>query len=335
MQRMLRPSLILLLSTLLFTCVSAQSEIRWDINLNTDQIVQTDKPVLQALEKDLIAFLNSQTYTNDDFAEDERIEATLFLTIKEVFEESNGASVPIPNQFTATMAIQSLRPIYGVGEQTPVLNAQDKFVDFNYQQGEGVQYSEQSYISDLGSIITFYGYLIVGLDYETFAPLGGEPYFAKARELYNRLPTNVQSRNGWEAKARGRNRFWLMDNILDARFLPIRRAYYTYHRLGLDMMTTDQIAARNNVTLAIQDVQKAAATSPNSVLAQVFVDAKREEIIEIYKGATGVEQNTVITAMQRIDPAKASQYRGIRTTAPRRGRTPSRAPVGRNRRGVQ
>ncbi|NJC26268.1 type IX secretion system protein PorD [Neolewinella antarctica] len=326
---MVRSLLPLLLLVSLCTSVRAQSEIRWTVNLNTEQITQTDKSQLQALEKDLVTFLNGQTWTGDRFEEEERIEATVFLTIRERMEQStkgDGASIPTPNQFTGTMAIQSLRPIYGVGDQTPVFNTQDENIDFSYRQGEGIQYSEQSYLSDLGTIMAFYSYIIIGLDYDTFSPLGGTPHFNKARELYNRLPPGLQNTNGWKTTARSRNRFFLMDNILDPRMLPMRRAYYNYHRLGLDMMTTDQISARNNITIAVEDAQKANAANPNSVFAQAFVDAKREEIIEIYKGATGVEQNTVITAMSRIDPAKSGDYRSIRFKGP---------ATSRNKRGVR
>jgi len=313
--------------TLLCTCVRAQSEIRWTVNINTDQIVQTDKRIFASLEKDVVTFLNGQTWTNDKFQEEERIEATIFLTISEEFEESNGTEVAIPNQFKATMAVQSLRTIYGTAEKTAVLNTQDKLITFTYRQGEGVQYSEQSYASDLGHVLAFYCYLIVGLDYDTFSPLGGQPYFDDAIELYNRLPTEVQNTQGWRSTSKTRNRYWLLENIQNPKMLPLRRAYYAYHRLGLDLMYNDVQAGRNNITLAIEDANTANQTYPQSMYVQYFVDAKREEIIEIYKGATGVEQNTVITAMSRVDRSKAGDYRNIRSrTSANSRRTTSRQP---------
>ena len=333
---MRRFSLLLLICLLFSLGATAQSEIRWTVNLNTDQITQTDKRVFQALEKDLITFLNSQAWTSDRFQEEERIEATVFLTIREQTRQSEkgeGADVPIPDAYRGTLAIQSLRPIYGTGEQTPVFNYQDNDLLFTYKLGEGVQYSEQTYLSDLGTLMAFFSYMIVGLDYDTFSPQGGQPYFELARELYTRLPAGIQDQDGWEVKARARNRYALMNNILDPRMLPMRRAYYAYHRLGLDMMHTDLVTGRNNVTLAIEDAQKANATNPNSMYAQAFVDAKREEIIELYKGASGVEQNTVITAMSRIDPSKAGDYRGVRYRGARRPASSARAPVSRGTRG--
>lgn len=318
---------------LLCTCVSAQGEIRWTINMNTDQIVQTDKRIFNSLEKDLVTFLNNQVWTEDRFEPEERIEATLFFTISEKMEKSakgDGAQVAVPNAFKATVAIQSLRPVYGTGEKTPVLNTLDKFVEFNYRQGEGIQYSEQNYLSDLGAIFAFYSYIILGLDYDTFSPLGGEPLFQKAQELYNRLPTNItnDTDNGWSANGKQRNRYFLLENITSPRMLPLRRAYYAYHRTGLDLMQQDVISGRNNITLAIEDAQKANQAYPQTVYAQAFVDAKRDEIIEIYKGATGIEQNTVIQSMSRLDPSKSSAYRGIRSrVTPGRGGVTRRSTV--------
>ncbi|MEL7159656.1 MAG: DUF4835 family protein [Bacteroidota bacterium] len=318
--------LLCFLVLFLGTCVRAQSEIRWTVNMNTDQIVQTDKRILASLEKDLVTFLNGQTWTDDAFEEEERIEATVFLTISEEFEESNGTEVAIPNQYKATLALQSLRPVYGTSEKTAVLNTQDKQIQFSYRQGEGVQYSEQSYLSDLGSIMAFYCYLIIGLDYDTFSPLGGQPFFDDALELYNRLPSAVQNTTGWKSTARTRNRYWLLENIQNPKMLPLRRAYYTYHRLGLDLMHQDVLAGRNNVTLAIDDLGTANQTYPQTQYVQAFLDTKRDEIIEIYKGATGVEQNTVITTMSRVDRSKASDYRNIRVRSTSRTRPTVRPP---------
>lgn len=341
---MLRSFLPLLFLTLLCTCVRAQGEIDWTLNLNTEQIRATDKRIFNSLEKDIIEFLNGQLWTDDRFEVEERVEVTLFLTVAEVFEKSQkgeGVQVAVPNLYTATLAIQSLRPVYNTAEKTPVLNTLDQNIVFTYRQGEGVQYSEQSYLSDLGSILAFYSYIILGMDYDTFSPLGGDPLFDKAQALYNRLPANVSGgqtagkRNGWSSGGKTRNRYYLLENLTNPRMLPLRRAYYNYHRLGLDMITTDLIAARNNITLAIEDAQKANQSDPQTVYVQAFVDAKREEIIGIYKGATAVEQNTVIQAMSRIDPSKASNYRNIRYR-PAAGRRPagnvnSRVPAARRR----
>ena len=297
--------------------LTAQGEINWTINLNTQQITQTDKRVLETLEKDLAIFLNGQTWTNDRFEPEERIDATIFLTLAEETDEGGGqdSEVVVPDRFKGTLAVQTSRPIYGIGEVTPVLNYQDKRLGFGYQQFEAIQLSEQSFTSELSSLMGFYAYIILGLDYDTFSPLGGQPYYERAQEIYNRLPSALQNSGGWTAAGKTNNRYFLLENLLSPRMLPARRALYNYHRLGLDLMLTDPVTARNNITLAIEDMQAANQAYPSSALVQSFVDAKREEIIGIYQGATGAEQNAVIQMMSRIDPSGAGRYREIRATA--------------------
>jgi len=321
--------LLILCSTLLL----AQGEINWTVNLNTQQITQTDKQIFETLEKDLLIFLNGRTWTDDRFEPEERIDATLFLTLAEVTEESSadGEQV-VPNRYSGTLAIQTSRPIYGTGEVTPVLNYQDQRINFDYEQFEAIQFSEQSFTSELASLVGFYAYIVLGMDYDTFSPLGGQPYFERAQEIYNRLPANIANSGGWTAAGKADNRYLLLENLLSPRLLPMRRATYNYHRLGLDQMLLDPVAARNSITLAIEDVQTANQNYPNSSLVQAFVDAKREEIIEIYRGATGAEQNAVIQMMTRIDPSKAGQYREISAMAggsPRRSATNRGARAGR------
>ena len=311
-----------IIASLLLSCLPlllvAQSEINWTINLNTQQVTQTDKRVFQTLEKDLALFLNGQTWTDDRFEPEERIDATLFLTLVEQTREGDsGNSEVVPNRFSGTLAIQTLRPIYGVGEMTPVLNYQDQRVGFGYEQFEAIQLSEQAFTSELASLMGFYAYLVLGLDYDTFSPLGGQPFYERAQEIYNRLPNEIANDRGWTAVGKANNRYLLLENLLSPRMLPMRRALYTYHRLGLDQMIQDPIAARNNITLAIEDMQLANQNYPNSALVQAFVDAKREEIIQVYRGATGAEQNTVIQMMSRVDPSQSGRYREIRATAGR------------------
>ena len=315
--------------------ISAQSEIIWTVSLNTQQITQADKRIFQTLEKDLVNFLNGQVWTDDRFEPEERIQANLFLTLVETVDDQDDTKIA-PDQYTGTLALQTSRPIYGVGEVTPVLNYQDQRVEFSYEQFEAIQLSDQAFTTELASLMGFYAYLILGFDYDTFSPLGGQPYYEQAQEIYNRLPSNVANGRGWTAVGKANKRYLLLENLLSPRMLPMRRALYTYHRLGLDLMITDPVAARNNITLAIEDMQAANQAYPSSALVQSFVDAKREEIIEIYRGATGAEQNTVIQMMSRVDPSQSGRYREIRATAPsRRAGGGAPAPVTRGRAGTR
>ncbi|MEM7575164.1 MAG: DUF4835 family protein [Bacteroidota bacterium] len=294
----------------------AQNDGPFDLSLsiNTQQITSIDPKIFETLERDLILFLNSHPWTTDRFEPEERIRCNFVLTVKE------GGS---PNNFEAELAIQSTRPVYGTGEQTRVFNYLDRQFDFYYEQFQAVQLSESSFTGNLGSVFGYYCYMILGYDYDTFSPLGGQSYFEEAQEIINRLPSDLATSDpGWWTR-QSRNRFWLLENILSPRSLPLRRAQYTYHREGLDLMHQNINQARANCLLAIEDVQQTNQAYPGTVFVQTFIDAKRDEIIEMFKGATPSEQQTVIQTLSRIDPSNSGRYRGIRSrgaTSATRGR---------------
>lgn len=294
---------LLLFCVFLFSGLSAQSEIDFNLKFNLQQIQTVDPKILETLERDLQQFLQGRSWTEDRFLPEERINCNIVMTIVE------GDS---PNSFSADIAIQSSRPVYGSGTETAVFNTLDKKVDFFYEQFQAIQLSENSFTGNLPSVLGYYVYLVLGFDYDTFSPLGGQPYFEKAQEIINRLPADVANNSGWKASP-SRNRYWLLENILSPRVLPLRRALYTYHRLGLDMMHEDVNLARTNLSLAIEDVKKTNQSYPNTQIVQAFIDAKRDEIIEIFKGATPAEQSSVIQALSRIDPSNSGKYRAIRT----------------------
>ncbi|NJO87368.1 MAG: DUF4835 family protein [Lewinella sp.] len=294
--------------------LGAQSEINFTVKFNFQQVTSVDPKILQTLERDVVRFLNSQIWTKDRFEPEERINATFIITV----QENNTA-----NNFSATMAIQSSRPVFGSSEETAVFNYLDNKIDFYYEQFQAIQLSENAFTGNLPAVLGFYVYLILGFDYDTFSPLGGQPLFEKAQEIFNRLPSNVSSEdNGWRT-SNPKNRYWLLENIFSPRMVPLRRAYYGYHREGLDLLHRDLGLGRTNMTIAIEDVQKANQAYPNTQFVQAFVDAKREEIIEVYRGASPGEQNDVIQMLSRIDPANVNKYQAIRSraAAPNNGRS--------------
>lgn len=292
--------LALLLS--LSATVSAQ-ELNFTVKINTQKLQTVDPKVFETLEASLNDFLNNQKWTNDIFEPTERIECNVLLTI----QEENG-----PTSFGADLAIQSSRPIYGTDQKTPVFNHLDTDVNFTYEQYQPLQFSRSRYQDNLTSVLAYYVYIVLGMDYDTFSPLGGEPWFQTAQDIYNNLPSNVANGDdGWKSTSR-RNRYWLVENILSPRVRPLRRALYSYHRQGLDLMHQDVVAGRNGMSEAIGDLLKTDQAYPNSMIVQTFVNAKSNEIVEIFKGASQPEQAFVIQTMTSIDPSNAQRYRSIR-----------------------
>lgn len=299
--------LLLLLSLSIFgQKLQAQSEINFNVRFNTQQIQTADPAIFETLERDIVTFLNGQAWTKDAFTTEERINCNLIFTLKET--ES-------PNNYELDLAIQSSRPVFGSGGETALFNYLDNKIGFYYEQFQAVQLSENSFTGNLPAVLGFYAYLILGFDYDSFSPLGGQVYFEKAQEIFNRLPSNLSSDDSGWRPAGTRNRYWLLENILSPRMLPLRRANYNYHLRGLDMMHKNPDLARIAMMEALEDVQLANQAYPNAPIIQVFNDAKREEIIEIFKAGTLPEQNTVIQIFSRVDPANAGKYRAIRNRA--------------------
>ena len=287
------------LALLLALGVRAQ-EFNFTVRINIQKLQTADPRVFETLEQSLTDFLNSQKWTEDVFLPEERIDANLTLTIQEELS---------PTSFNADLALQSSRPIYGSVENTRVMNYLDSKLRFSYEQFQPLQFSKNAYLDNLTQTLAFYIYLMLAMDYDTFSPLGGDPFYQIVQDIYNTIPSGIaNSDSGWKTTPR-RNRYWLLENFTSPRIRSLRGALYNYHRQGLDLMTSDPATARMNILVALEDVQKANNAYPNSMAIQLFVDAKRDEIIEIFKGAPLAEQQRVKNLMSSIDRANSARYR--------------------------
>ncbi|RMD73937.1 MAG: DUF4835 family protein [Bacteroidetes bacterium] len=300
---MIRPLLTMLVAALLPALLAAQ-ELNVTVRINTPKLQLTDPAVFETLEQTIRDFMNNQRWTDDVYAEEERIKVDIVMTIS---EERSATS------FKAELAIQAGRPVYGSTYETPLLSHLDKDVTFTYEQFQPLEFSENSFNDNLSSILSFYAYLIIGLDGDSFAPFGGEPWFQKAYDILNAVPPGVAASNpGWRSLDGNRNRYWIIENLLNPRMRPFRQAWYDYHRLGLDIMHQDPVAGRNVILQALQTIADAARSYPNAMIIQMFANAKSNEIVEIFKPASPAEKVTLRQAMTRIDPANAAKYRNLR-----------------------
>lgn len=295
-------SLLLALSTL--TGLVQAQELNATVKINTQKLQTADPRVFETLEQTLREFLNSQKWTEDMFDNPERINCNFILTIQ---EERSATS------FKADLAVQSSRPIYGSDQETPLLNYLDKEVTFEYEQFQPLVYTKNAFNDNLSSVLSFYVYVILGLDYDSFSPLGGERYFQTAQEILNNIPSTVTAGNpGWRSMESNRNRFWLIENLLSPRVRPLRQAIYDYHRQGLDLMPTNIDQGRANMALAIEQLDKVNQAYPNSMIIQLYSNAKANEIIEIFKRGTLTQQDRVIQIMTKVDATNSAKYRAIK-----------------------
>ena len=293
-------SLFLLLTALR---LGAQ-ELNVTVRINTQKLQSTDPKVFATLEATVREFLNTQKWTEEVFELEERINANVLITIQEEISATS---------FKADIAIQASRPVYGSDYETPLINHIDKGVTFFYEQFQPLQFSQNAFNDNLSSVLAFYTYIMLGLDFDSFSPYGGEPYFQAAQDILNNVTQAAAAANpGWRSLDGNRNRFWLIENILSPRVRPYRQAWYDYHRQGLDLCASDVATGRAIIAAALEEIRNVDQAYPNSMIIQVFTDTKSQEILEIFKRGTPQEQNTVVQVMTRIDASNAAQYRAIK-----------------------
>jgi hypothetical protein len=276
-------------------------ELDVSVSINTPKLQTADPKVFETLKTTLEEFMNNQKWTGDVFEQEERIKVDIVMTISKELAA---------NTFEAELSFQSIRPVFGSTYQTPMFKHLDKDVTFTYQQYQPLEYSQTSFIDNLSSVMSYYAYIIIGLDYESFSPFGGEPYFQTAQDIVNRVPPTISSSvPGWRSVDGNRNRYWLVENLLSPRVRPYRQAIYDYHRQGLDVMHNDVTTGRAVMALAIESLNDVNKTYPNSMILQVFASSKADEIIEIFKAAGPQEKDKIVRTMEKVDPPKASAYR--------------------------
>lgn len=298
---------ILLAFFLGFTGLVQAQELNATVKVNYQQVQLVDPSVFATLEQAVTEFIN-QKWTDDIYEIEERIDCNFILTLQKEISATS---------FEMNLAIQSSRPIFGTDQNTPLLNTIDAYVTFDYEQYQPLQFSENRFDNNLTSVLAFYINVILGMDYDSFSPTGGEPFFQKAQEIVNNVPAGLYGTYlGWSStdasNSRGsRNRYWIMENFLSPRMKPLRLGMYQYHRLGLDMMTQDIVQARAAITEVISTLGQVDQSYPNAILTQLFLNAKREEVLELFKRGTNTERTTVRQVMTRVDPANGSDYRSL------------------------
>lgn len=303
---MKRKIALALLISVCFSSLYAQGELNATVRVSTPQLQRNDRRVFDQLETSLRDFLNNTKWTNDNFEPEERIKCNFIITIS---NELDG------NVFEAEMAVQATRPVYGSGYDTPLLSHLDKDVTFTYEQNQPIEFlRDNPENQNLSSMLAFYVYIILAMDYDSFSQYGGEPYLLTAEKIVTNIQnSSSNSAAGWRPGDGGknRNRYWIMENLLNPRVRPFRNAIYTYHRKGLDMFTSNPDQAKAAILLALEDIDKVSAAYFNSMIIQMFAYAKKDELVELWKIAPKAQKDRVIQIMSKIDPANSQRYKEI------------------------
>ena len=279
-------------------------ELKCNVQVNAQKIQGSNRTLFQTMQSAVYEFMNNTTWTGHVYSFDERIECNVLLTLNEQIGS---------DEYKGTLQVQARRPVFNSSYNTTTLNFIDESLHFKYIEHDKLEFSENTYLSNLTSMLAFYAYIILGIDYDTFSSLGGTPYFQKAE----RVVANAQnaSMNGWRAfgsKPRN-NRYWMVNNMLDSKYRPLREALYRYHRLGLDLMSEKPTDGRAEIAESLAMIQTVYRQKPDMYMfaLQLFFDAKHDELVNIFSESLSAEKAKVVNLLTEVDNARSTSYKNI------------------------
>lgn len=277
-------------------------ELNCTVEVNADQIENSSKEVFETLEQAIAEYVNTNKWTNAQFMANERIECRMYFTIKSYDGD----------KMTGDLQVQSMRPVYNSSYTTTVLNFKDSNVEFSYVENEPLVYSEMSMESNLTAIINFYCFMIIAMDFDTFSPDGGTPYYELAANVVRLAQSSGET--GWKAFEDNKNRSAVLSAYTDNATHGIRTILYNYHRLGLDQMAVSVDKGRASVTACIEELKKVYDAAPMSVCLSIFRDAKLDELVNIYSEAGTTEKTKVYELLYPLYPTEGTRLDKIKKT---------------------
>jgi hypothetical protein len=287
------------------TGINAQ-ELRARINVLSNRVGgNIDKKTFQTLQAALNNFINNRKWTTDNFSSEEKIDCSFLLNL----ESTNDANV-----YKASLTIQSARPVFNSSYVSPIINFQDNEIVFKYSEFQQMEFNENrvagtdALASNLTAVIAYYIDIILGLDYDSFSARGGDIYFQKAQNIVNNAPDG-RNISGWKAFDGTRNRYWLVENLLNSRYTLIHDAYYRFYRTGMDKLYEDEIVSRNEILNVLSLLNNFNTDNPNTMILQFFFQGKTQELIKIFSKASPQEKIKALEFLQKLDISNALKYK--------------------------
>lgn len=286
-----------------FVIAASAQELRCRVNIQYNEIANADKDLYNTLRSSIEDFMNAQAWTTQTFEEQEKIEVKLNFRITSQSSKN----------FSGSLQVQSSRPVYNSTYTTTLFNHVDEKISFQYEENEPIEFSENSFVSNLSSILSYYAYIVIGLDYDTFSLNGGTEYFQKAQNVVTAAQANDES--GWSSSSRDdKTRYWFVENLLNSSYSGFHSAMYKYHRLGLDVMYDKPEEGRKEVYNAVAELEKVFKQKPSSYLLTAFFYAKKDEIVQMYSEGNPDEKNRMTTLAKKLNPANVNDYDKITST---------------------
>lgn len=303
----LRRLLPLLLCLFLVCGLSAQ-DFQCQVSVNASQVGgNTQQTRYNALRQAIQNFVQERKWCQYKLSMNERVQCALQLTITGISGD----------EVRGYMTILLQRPVYKASYKTTLLNFKDNDVEFTYNEGEPLEYADGSNLSQFTSLLAYYLNLYLAVEFDTFSPNGGAGYYAKCMNIVN---FNQSAREkGWSSADKGQdNRYWIIENLTNSTYSKIHDFWYQYHRLGLDVMSETPDAGRAVILESLRLLQQVNAQKSNLAIIQVILNAKSDEIVNIFKEGMPSEKTQAVNIMKQIDPSRSSKYDAINAVVSRR-----------------
>lgn len=290
---------------MLLNSVSSQ-ELQARVSVVASRVSSSvDKKIFTTLQTELNNLLNNRKWTNDQFQANEKIECSFILNIETALEA---------NVYKATLSIQAARPVFNATYNTALVNFIDADIAFKYAEFQPIEFNENrvqgtdAAASNLTAVFAYYAYMIIGLDYDSFAPKGGDVYYRKAQNIVNNAPEG-KNISGWRVFDGSRNRYWLNENVINNRYNIMHDVIYSYYRSGLDKMYDAEPEARVNILQSLTQLSAFKKENANTMIVEFFMQGKVQELIGIFKKATGEQKIKALELLSDLDVINASRYK--------------------------
>ncbi len=285
--------LLLFIGITCFSNLGFAQELNFKVTINADQIQTSDRGIFNDMERALANFLNTRKWTTDSYKNYEKINGTLFLNI---------SKMPSIGNFTANMQVTAARPVFNGNYETVLFNFADREWEFEYIESLPLEYNDNTYMTNLTSMLAFYAYVVLAMDYDSYSELGGNPFVQKALTVVN----NAQSSNrvGWDALGSNRSRYALVENLNNPQMVELRKNTYRYHIQALDIFDKTPDQSRTMVLEVLKNVKKVWTIYPNSIFVTTFFDAKAVEIVNIFSEGALPVRREAYDILTSIDPKR-------------------------------